>query len=108
MNPELRSAIEQQLQAFRDKFGREPDPDDPLFFDPDYDQPTPANPDKYWAEIVRAMGAAGIEPAKIYATQKTGLMPSRENWHLLSQRDRDEWAAAVEEYETMIAQSRKN
>lgn len=107
MNAEVHSAIEQQLRAFRDKFGREPGPDDPLFFDPDCDEPTPANPDEYWGEIVRAMSAAGIEPAKIYASEKTGLFPSRENWHLLSENDRAEWQAAIEEYETTIAPAKK-
>jgi hypothetical protein len=29
--------MQQQLQAFREKFGREPGPEDPIFFDPDAD-----------------------------------------------------------------------
>jgi hypothetical protein len=108
MQPELHSAIKKQLQAFRDKFGREPGPNDLLFFDPDCDQPTPIDPDKYWAKVLRLMGDVGIEPAKIYASKKTGLLPTSENWHLLSQRDRDDWDAAIEEYETTIAQNKKN
>ena len=41
MPPELAAAMEQQLAAFRAKFGREPGPDDPVFFDLDKDVPTP-------------------------------------------------------------------
>lgn len=31
----VEQALEEQLRAFRAKFGRDPGPDDPLFFDPD-------------------------------------------------------------------------
>lgn len=39
MTDEEREVIEQQLELFRDKFGREPEPEDPIFFDPEADQP---------------------------------------------------------------------
>ncbi|MFI2747265.1 hypothetical protein ACH5BA_13310 [Kitasatospora sp. NPDC018623] len=37
----LQDAVQRQLARFREKFGREPGPDDPLFFDPDADEPRP-------------------------------------------------------------------
>ena len=33
--------IEAQLQRFREKFGRDPGPSDPVFFDPDAAEPVP-------------------------------------------------------------------
>jgi hypothetical protein len=40
LNPELHQAMQRQLQAFRDKFGRDPEPADPVFFDDDADSCT--------------------------------------------------------------------
>ena len=39
MDPELARAMKNQLRAFKKKFGREPGPNDPVFFDPDVDTP---------------------------------------------------------------------
>jgi hypothetical protein len=39
--------LDLQLQAFRTKFGREPGPDDPVFFDPEADEPRPLDREKY-------------------------------------------------------------
>jgi hypothetical protein len=108
MNSEVAAALTEQLRMFKEKFGRDPGPDDPVFFDPDADTPQPMDVDKYDAEVVRAMSVAGIEPAKIYAYKKTGLLPSAENWKLLSPQDRSEWNQALDEYETKIAASKKN
>jgi hypothetical protein len=33
--------LQEQRRAFMEKFGREPGPSDPVFFDPDFDVPTP-------------------------------------------------------------------
>jgi hypothetical protein len=41
----MQEAFEANLQAFREKFGRDPGPDDPVFFDPDADEPTPLGTD---------------------------------------------------------------
>jgi hypothetical protein len=41
LNKELHEAVKRQLESFNEKFGREAGPGDPLFFDPDYDVPTP-------------------------------------------------------------------
>jgi hypothetical protein len=39
--PEMMDALEEQKAAFRAKFGREPGPKDPIFFDPDAEEPRP-------------------------------------------------------------------
>ncbi len=42
--PELAEQMEDQLQRFIEKFGREPGPNGPIFFDPDFDEPTTLDP----------------------------------------------------------------
>jgi len=41
ISKEHEAMIRQRLGSFKEKFGREAGPDDPLFFDPDDDVPTP-------------------------------------------------------------------
>jgi hypothetical protein len=52
------SAIEAQREAFRQKFNRDPNPDDPVFFDPDADQPQARDPDIMLSDIVKALRSA--------------------------------------------------
>jgi hypothetical protein len=51
-------------------------------------------------EIVEAMKKAGIDPAIIYAYEKTGRLVTTENQHLLPDTALEEWQAAIEEYQT--------
>ncbi len=101
MTPELREAMGRQLEAFRRKFGRAPRPDEPVFFDPDVDTPRELEADKLQSQMIEAMVAAGVEPAKIYAYHKTGLLPTNDNLHLLSKEDIEQWKAAIAEYENV-------
>jgi hypothetical protein len=48
--------------------------------------------------MVIAMEANGVNPALIYAYEKTGLLVSEENQHLIPDTDLAEWQAAIEEY----------
>ncbi len=96
--PDVAAADEAQLESFRKKFGRDPGPSDPLLFDPDSDIPKPVDPEKVRLEMVELMSKAGLDPEFIYAYSKTGLMPSDENKHLLSEEDWVEWEAAITEY----------
>ncbi len=97
MHPVVREAIEQQFEAFRQKFGREPGPGDPVFFDPDADQPEPLSALKMEEEMVRAATAAGVEPAIIFAYSKTGMFVTEHNVDQWSAEDLEEWDAAIEE-----------
>jgi len=101
LTPEVVELVERQLQAFRQKFGREPRPGDPLFFDPMADTPQVMNEEVVEQKISEAMHQAGIDPAKIYATQKTGFLPTAETWPQMSPTERREWNDAIAEYETM-------
>ncbi len=73
-----------QFQRFREKFGRDPGPDDPVFFDPDADTPQ---------ELAE----------KVYAYRKTGLIVTEQNWGLLSKEQQQEWEAAIAEYEERLS-----
>jgi hypothetical protein len=92
LNEEAVGILEDQRRKFVEKFGREPGPNDPIFFDA-----PPA--DQMLAEMVETMKAANIDPAKIYAFEKTnGLLVTEQNQHLISDEDLTAWHAAIDEY----------
>jgi hypothetical protein len=49
--------------------------------------------------MVEDMKAAGLDPAFIYAFEKTGLLVTEWNKHLIPDEDLADWDAAIEEYE---------
>lgn len=50
--------LEEHRQAFREKFGREPGPGDPVFFDPDADEPRRLDPVKVRREMRKVSPSA--------------------------------------------------
>jgi hypothetical protein len=90
---EAAEILGEQRRKFVTKFGREPGPDEPIFFD--------APPGEHLeAMMVQDMQEAGIDPAFIYAFEKTGgLLVTQQNQHLISEVDLDAWEAAIDEYE---------
>ena len=91
ISPEVKEMLEQLRQAFIAKYGREPGPDDLLF-------PDMPHPEHLESMMVEEMKAAGMNPAFIYAFEKTGLLVSEQNQHLISDEDLAAWDAAIEEY----------
>jgi hypothetical protein len=91
MTDEVREVIEEQKRKFIEKFGREPEKDDNVFFD----MPPLEHIEHF---MVEGMKQAGLDPAIIYAFEKTGLLVTEMNEHLISDKDRGEWEAAVREY----------
>jgi hypothetical protein len=83
--------LRQQRARFVERFGREPGPDDKVFFDLPPEQ-------ELKAEMVATMREAGIRPHLIYAYERTGLMVTEENKHLIPQRDLDEYNAVIDQY----------
>ncbi|MEU6978651.1 hypothetical protein [Streptomyces sp. NPDC046371] len=79
---EMTAALEGQLEAFREKFGREPEPNDPLFFDPDADEPTRITPERFDGMLLdmaeRAAGL-GIDPAYLHAWRELGYVVTEDN-----------------------------
>lgn len=98
---EFNGTVDESRRAFREQFGRDPGPDDPLAWDPDEPTPTPLSMAKLESEIVETMESAGIDPALIYAYQQTGLLVTAENRSLLSEQDLAEWDEAIDRYEEL-------
>ena len=90
--------MEQQLEKFRQKFGRDPGPQDPVFFDAEVDVPQLVDHDKAEEALLTAMTQAGLAPELIHAIQRTGRFVTEENSSLLSEEALAEWQAAIEEY----------
>src|SRR5215207_8760732 len=63
LTDEVRAVLEEQKQRFIDRYGREPGPNDPVFFDMPH-------PEHVEATMVEGMKEAGIDPALIYAFEK--------------------------------------
>ncbi len=101
LDPTQRELLERQREAFRAKFGRDPGPEDPVFFDPKADQPRPLDDESLVTTVVEAMKAAGIDPAKIHAYRRTGMLVTSENLGQWSAEDLDEWQAALDEYSAL-------
>ncbi len=93
ISKDMAEVLKEQHRKFVEKFGREPGPDDKVFFDMPH-------PEQIEHQTVEAMKKVGIDPALIYAYEKTGRIVTEDNQHLLSEADLDEWEDAIDEYET--------
>ena len=98
MTKEMKQTLEEQKQRFRQKFGRDPRPDDPVIWDESAAEPTPASEQDIHQTILSALIKAGSPPEFIYAFDKTGRLVTESNMHLLTPEEYQEWVAAVEEY----------
>jgi len=102
LNERASSALKQQLQSFKDTFGRDPEPKEPIFFDPKYtDKPRPYTEEsmgELWQDFIEAAGKAGIDPAMLYAMEQTERIVTAENAHLLTEAELAEWDEAIAEY----------
>ena len=102
LSPAMRTVFEHQHEMFVEKFGREPGPADPIFFDPNADEPRPFTEDAVTEGMVAVAQEAGLPAAKIYAIRKTGMMIVEGlNDHLFSDEDKDEWQDAIDEFNAM-------
>ena len=70
MPAELHKALSDQRIAFVKKFGREPRPGEPIFFDPDKDVPVGAPLYKVPIDVVEAMLKAGLDEGEVLALLK--------------------------------------
>lgn len=98
---QLRSALERQRTAFRDKFGRDPGPADPLLFDPDADEPTPLSQEAWDAALTDLAGnldETGVDPAFIHAWRDVGYLITEDNQHLFSAAEVAAYEEAVQRY----------
>ncbi len=100
--PELEQTVFELFCRFREKFGRDPETDDPVFFDPHADEPT-ALPEEalnqMWERLADAMVCQGEMTAETaYAMKKTGLLVTEQTEHLLSREQRDAWKRALTDF----------
>ncbi|MCU1671366.1 MAG: hypothetical protein JWP40_4293 [Blastococcus sp.] len=101
---ELQSAVDGQRERFRQQFGRDMGPDDPLFWDPDAAEPARITREQMardlqeWAESVVA---AGIDPAPVLAMRDLGYMVMEETQHLFSLAELDAFDEAVAYYRSV-------
>ena len=108
MSDEMVTMLEQQREKFRQKFGRDPGPEDPVFFDADADMPQLSDPEKAEEVLLTAMRQAGIAPELIHTILRTGRFVTEENSALLSEEDLAEWQAAIEEYQHLQCRGKFN
>jgi hypothetical protein len=94
MSDGLAEIVEEQKRKFQEKHGRDVGPKDKLFFD----APPLEHAEHF---MVEAMKKAGLDPALIYAFEKTGMLVTEVNQHLISESDLDQWEAAIDEYESL-------
>jgi hypothetical protein len=91
ITPELREMLQEQWNRFREKFGRDPGPNDQVLFD----EPPVEHSEFYMAQ---AMRRAGMAPEIIYAFEKTGFLVTTMNQDLVPEKDLEDWDNAIEEY----------
>jgi hypothetical protein len=104
----FREGLARQVDAFRKKFGHDPAPSDPLFFDPEKDEPTPISDDEQVgmvAELIEAMIRIG-RPEFGYACARSGYLVSAENHDLIPEEGLRAWDGAIREWFEMSATDR--
>ena len=102
MTDELAELVDQAKAAFREKFGRDAGPGDPLFFDPEADEPQSLSAEKMdemWRSVCDQAASDGIPPEFVYAMRKTGRVVTEENLEFLDPDELAEWEDAIDEYE---------
>jgi len=99
MTPEMEEDLKKQRKKFIKKFGREPGPDDPLFFDPDADTPQPYPEERVTEIIVESMREAVVDKRLINAYKKTGLIVTPNNLDLMTPEELEEFEEALKSEE---------
>ncbi len=65
LNREAYESLKKQHEMFMEKFGREPRSDEPIFFDPDYDVPTPLLESKLRSKLTKAARKVGLDVDRV-------------------------------------------
>jgi hypothetical protein len=94
---DLADMFREQQERFREKFGRDPGPDDPVIFDPDADEPRPLDVDQTMAEMLA--GLSEDTPPYMRAVLETmaevGYLITEENRHTFSAEEIAVWERAL-------------
>jgi hypothetical protein len=70
LGPAEIAVIERQRRRFVERFGREPGPRDPVFFDPESQDPRPINPRVMRDAVIDAAEKAGLDPVRVLQALK--------------------------------------
>ncbi|MFC5828783.1 hypothetical protein [Nonomuraea insulae] len=95
--PEMMDLMLQQRERFREKFGRDIRPDDPIFFDPDAEEPVPV-PAEHYEELLQAFADDTDDPelrSLALASLDTGYMVTELNQHLFTAHEVEAFSASV-------------
>jgi hypothetical protein len=97
--------LRKQLKAFRKKFGRDPLPGEPVFFDPDKDLPTEMSEEQVREDMLKVL--EGGPPQFAYAYAKTGLLMMEGMEEYYDPADVAEYKAAIDEYFSLEGEGQK-
>ena len=95
-----------RYRAFCDRFGRDPEPDEPLFFDPAQDHPVAPEPAVIRAQVLRAAATAGVDGRmvlnfmrldRLTRPSESAPVPSPARHRAPADRDRLAWLPVVPE-----------
>jgi hypothetical protein len=93
ISAEVSELLTQHKANQEEKLGRPVCPDDLIF-----PELAALGEENFKAQMAAELRKMGIRPVLIYAFEKTGLLVSETNKHLIPDVDLAEWDAAVEEY----------
>ena len=96
MSDDMRELLTLQRQKFIEKHGRPPGPDDPIFDE---------HAEHVEHRMVETMKAAGIRPALIYAFEKSGVLVTEDNQHMIPTADLEKFTKAYHEWYEMRGES---
>ena len=91
-------SFKRQCALFKEKFGREPGPDDPVYFDPDHPTPRPFDYQKLKAMMIAQLRKSKWPPEIIFAFDRMDRMLTEEDAHLWSDGDLAKWDNAIDDY----------
>lgn len=94
----LKTLLEEQKARFRAKFERDPRPEEPLFFDPECDQPVRLAREKLSPDMVAALQEATVHGAMVFAHVKVGYFLSPMNYDVANEEEVTAWEEAVREF----------
>jgi hypothetical protein len=88
-----------RYRAFCDRFGRDPEPDEPLFFDPAQDQPVAPEPAVIRAQVMAAASAAGVDGRTVLDFMRLESVSgaSARRHRAIPDRDRSGWLPGIPE-----------
>ena len=93
MTKEVSELLAQHRANLEKKLGRPVRPDDPVF-----PELAALSEEDLKKQMIDDFQKVGIRPVLIYAFEKTGLLVTEQNKHLIPDVDLAEWDDAVEEY----------